>query len=140
MEMNEIPKRERNPKTHEIHKRETFWQITFPLILGLVFALVLAVLTFVAATGDGRIAQAADAALIFLIIPLMMFTLISTIIFAAIAFGVIKLNDVLPFYTKQAQDIFAMVRQQVQMGSDKAVEPILKIQSFFASVNALKRK
>ena len=140
MTMKEPQQPERNPKTHQAHKRETFWQITFPLIVGLVFVLILATLILVAATGDGRLAQAADAALVFLIIPLMLFTLIFTIIFAAVAFGIIKLNDVLPIYSKQAQDAFARVRQQVQLGSDKAVEPILKIQSFFASLGALKRK
>jgi predicted membrane protein len=140
MTINETQKPERNPKTHQDHKRETFWQITFPLILGLVFVLILAILTFFAATGDGPVAQAADTALIFLIIPLMMFTLISMIIFAAVTFGIIKLNSTLPIYTKQAQDALIRVRQQVQMGSDKAVEPILKIQSFFASLKALKRK
>ena len=140
MTINETPKLEPNPKTQKDHKRETFWQITFPLILGVIFVLILAVLTFMAATGDGRIAQAADAALIFLIIPLMLFTLISTIIFAAITFGMIKLHSTLPLYSKQLQDVLVRVRQQVQMGSDKSVEPILKIQSFFASLKALKRK
>jgi heme/copper-type cytochrome/quinol oxidase subunit 2 len=140
MTTNETQKPERNPKAQKDHKRETFWQITFPLILGVIFVLILATLTFLAATGDGRIAQAADAALIFLIIPLMLFTLISTIIFAAITFGMIKLNSTLPFYFKQLQDVLVRVRQQVQMGSDKSVEPILKIQSFFASLKALKRK
>ena len=140
MTISENQKPERNPKTHKDHKRETFWQITFPLILGVVFVLILAVLTFMAATGDGRITQAADAALIFLIIPLMLFTLISTVIFAAITFGVIKLNSTLPLYSKQLHDVLVRVRQQVQMGSDKSVEPILRIQSFFASLKALKRK
>ena len=140
MTINETPKPEPNPKTQKDHKRETFWQITLPLILGVVFVLILAVLTFLAATGDGRITQAADAALIFLIIPLMLFTLISSIILAAITFGIIKLNSTLPFYSKQLHDVLVRVRQQVQVGSDKSVEPILKIQSFFASLKALKRK
>ncbi len=140
MEMNETPKRERNLKTQAAHKREAFWQITFPLILGVVFVLVLSILTVIAATGGGNITQAGDAALIILIVPLMLATFVFTIIFGAVAYGIIKLNDVLPIYTKQAQDIFALVRVQVQMGSDKAVEPFLKVKSFFASVKALKRK
>jgi hypothetical protein len=140
MTMNEKPQLERNPKTHQDHKREVFWQITFPIIIGGILVLILAVLAVVAGTESGPLAQAADTALIFLIIPLMLFTLIFTIIFAAIAFGIIKLNSTLPFYTKQAQDAFARARQQVQVGSDKAVEPFLKIQSFLASMKALKRK
>jgi len=140
MEENEIQPLERNPKTHAAHKREAFWQITFPLILGLIFILALAVLTVMAATGDGRIAQAGDTALIFLIVPLMLTTFVSLIIFAAIAYGVFKLTGVLPGYTKQAQDALEQVRRQVQVGSDKVVEPVLKIRSFLASFEALKRK
>ena len=108
--------------------------------MGAVLILVLAVLTVLSATGEGPIGQAGDAALIFLIIPLMFVTLLFTIIFGVVAFGIIKLNETLPSYTRQAQDAFEIVRQQVQMGSDKAVEPFLKIQSFLAKVEALKRK
>jgi predicted membrane protein len=140
MTMNETPQPEPNPKTQQAHRREVLLQITLPLIIGLVLVLLLAILTVVTATSGGSVAQAADASLIFLIIPLMFVTLIFTIIFGALAYGIIKLNEVLPIYTKQAQDVFELVRQQVRMGSDKAVEPIFKIRSFFASLGALKRK
>ncbi len=138
--MNAAPKPERNPKTHQMHRREVFLQITLPLMVGLVLVLILVVLTLMAATSGGSVAQAADASLIFLIIPLMIVTVIFTLIFGAVAFGVAKLNEALPIYTRQAQDLFQQVCRQVQMGSDKAVEPILKIRSFFASFGALKRK
>jgi uncharacterized Tic20 family protein len=138
--MNETQERERNSQTEATHKREVFWQITVPLVVGVILALTLAVLAVVAATGGGSVKQAGDAALMCLIAPLMMFTLIFGIIAGAIAFGLIKANQELPFVFKQVQDIFARVRYQVQTGSDKAVEPFLKIRSFFASIGALKRK
>jgi predicted PurR-regulated permease PerM len=138
--MDETPKPERNPKTHQAHRREVFLQITLPLIIGLIIALALAVLAVVAATSDGNIKQAGDAALIFLIIPLMFVTVLFTLIFSALAYGIIRLNGTLPFYTKQAQDVMEQVRRQVQVGSDKAVEPILKIRSFLASLGAIKPK
>ena len=138
--MDEPLERERNTRTEAAHKREVFWQITFPLIVGVVLALVLAVLVLVSATSGGSIKQAADAALVCLIVPLMIFTLIGMIIFGATAFGLVKANEELPFLAKRAQDGLEMVRYQVQVGSDKVVEPILKIRSFFASLGALKRK
>ena len=49
-------------------------------------------------------------------------------------------NKKLPFAARQAQDVLEQVRQQVQIGSDKAVEPVLKIRSFFASVEALRKR
>ena len=138
--MNETPERKRNSRTEAAHKREVFWQITFPLIVGGVLALTLAVIAVVSATSGGSVKQAADAALICLIIPLMFFILIFGVITGAMAFGLVKANEELPFVFKQAQDVLERVRYQVNLGSDKAVEPILKIRSFFASIGALKRK
>lgn len=138
--MDGTQERERNSRTEAAHKREVFWQITFPLIVGVVLALILAVLVLISATSGGSIKQAADAALICLIVPLMIFTLIFMIIFGATAFGLVKANQELPFFAKQAQDVLERVRYQVQLGSDKAVEPFLKIRSFFASVEALRKR
>ena len=122
MEEKQLP--EPNPRTHQAHKRETFWQITFPLIVGLILVLTLAVLTVVTATGDGSIDQAADASLVFLIIPLMLVTVLFTIILGALAYGITQVNNKLPPYARQAHDAFERVRYQVQMGSNKVVEPI----------------
>ena len=138
--MNETPERKRNSRTEAAHKREVFWQITFPLIVGGVLALTLAVIAVISATSGGSVKQAADAALICLIIPLMFFILIFGVITGAMAFGLVKANEELPFVFKQAQAVLEQVRYQVNLGSDKAVEPILKIRSFFASIGALKRK
>jgi hypothetical protein len=138
--MDGTQERERNSRTEAVHKREVFWQITFPLIVGVMLALTLAVIAVISATSGGSVKQAADAALICLIVPLMFFTLIFGIISGGIAFGLVKANQELPFVFKQAQDALERVRYQVQVGSDKAVEPFLKIRSFFASLGALKRK
>ena len=138
--MDGTQERERNSRTETAHKREVFWQITFPLIVGVILALTLAVIAVISATSGGSVKQAADAALICLIVPLMFFTLIFGIISGGIAFGLVKANQELPFVFKQAQDALERVRYQVQVGSDKAVEPFLKIRSFFASLGALKRK
>lgn len=138
--MDGTQERERNSRTEAAHKREVFWQITFPLIVGILLALTFAVIAVISATSGGSVKQAADAALICLIVPLMFFSLVFMIIFGAVAFGLVKANQELPFVFKQVQDIMERVRYQVQVGSDKAVEPFLKIRSFFASIGALKRK
>ena len=62
---------ERNPLTHEKHRREVFWQITIPLVIGLVMILGLAALVIVTAVQGGNVSQAADASLVYLIIPVM---------------------------------------------------------------------
>ncbi|HIE57749.1 MAG TPA: hypothetical protein EYP88_05915 [Anaerolineales bacterium] len=137
---NPSPERERNARTWEAHRRDVFWQITIPLVIILLVILGLMVLTVVAATGSGPTAQAGDAALIFLIIPLMAMALISLILFSGIAYGLIRLNRALPFYTKPVQDTLYMVRDRINHGADKVTKPFLKVHGLIASAKAIRKK
>jgi hypothetical protein len=55
-------------------------------------------------------------------------------------FGVAWLVHNLPYYARQAQDLFIMVRVQVGRISNKAVEPVLRINSFTAGFKGFRRK
>jgi hypothetical protein len=131
---------ERNPNTHRVHRREVFWQITFPLILGLLLILGLAVWTIVAATNGGNVSQPADASLIFLILPTMVMAIIPLALFAGLAYAVIMLNTIIPPYMRQAQDAMIRVRDGVRTGADKLVEPVIRFKTVIASLEILKRK
>jgi len=131
---------ERNPLTHEKHRKESFWQITIPLIVGLAFIAGLVVLTIVTAVQGGNVSHAADTSLIFLIIPTMIMAIIPLALIAALAYGIIWLNKNLPPYFKQAQDFMVQVRDGLRSGADKATEPVIKIKSKLASWEAFKRK
>ena len=131
-------KRERNERTWQTHRHDVFWQITVPLVVILLVVFAILGLTVFAAAGGGSVAKAGDVALIFLIIPLMLVVFISTIVFGAIAYGLIRLNNTLPFFTKQVQDAMYLIRERVDAGADKVTAPILKMHSFIASVKALK--
>ncbi|MBU0510492.1 MAG: hypothetical protein KJ638_02175 [Chloroflexi bacterium] len=131
---------ERNPITHQDHRREVFWQITFPLIIGAILIVGLAVWTAIAAAQGGNVSQPADASLVFLLIPTLAMALILLVIIAGFAYAVIWLNKNIPPYARQAQDFFASARDIVRKGSDKVVEPVLRIQSALAALRALRRK
>jgi len=130
----------RNPETHEKHRQETFWQITFPLIIGLALIIGLVALTIATAAQGGNVSQAADTSLIFLLIPTMLMALIPLALLVGLAYGIIWLNKNSPPYFKQAQDAMITVRDGVRAGADKLVEPVLNINSKLASLDALKRK
>jgi len=130
---------ERNPITHQDHRREVFWQITFPLVIGAILILGLAVWTAIAAAQGGNVSQPADASLVFLIIPTMAMAFILLVIIAGFAYAVIWLNKSIPPYACQVQDFFASARDILRVGADKVVEPILRIQSALAALRALKR-
>ena len=130
-------KRARNLRTWRAHRHDVFWQITVPLIVILVVVFTLLGLTVFAAAGGGSVAKAGDAALVFLIIPLMVVALISMVVFGAIAYGLIRLNNTLPFFSKQVQDAFYLLQERVNTGADKVTAPILKVHGFTAAARAL---
>jgi hypothetical protein len=139
--MNEIKsENDRNPITHKIHRKEVFWQISFPMILGSLLVIGLAVITILSATRGGSLRQSADTSLVFLILPIMLMAILPLIIFAGLAYGVIMLNKILPAYALKFQDAMIKVRDGVRAGADKAVEPVLRFKSRMASLEAFKRK
>jgi hypothetical protein len=137
--MNEKPP-PRNPVTHENHRRQVFWQVTIPLVLGLLLILGLAVWTVIAVADGESVSLWADISLIYLILPTMLMALIPLLLIAALAYGIIWLNNNLPPYARQAQDAFIRVRVSVQKISDQVVKPIIRLRSAWAGVQALRRK
>ena len=137
--MNE-PSLEPNPITGAKHRRETFWQITFPFILGLLLVLGLAGWVIATAVQGGSVGQPADTALIFLILPTLVMALIPLVILAGLAYGVIWLNQHLSPYMRQAQEAMLMVRDGVRNGADRIVEPILRFKSAVAALDVFRRK
>ena len=131
---------ERNPLTHKKHRVETFWQITFPLILGGLVIIGLAAWTIYAATTGFSVRKTTDLSLVFLIIPAMVMFLIPLIILLGMAYGVIWLNKNTPKFMLRVQDVVDQVRDGVIKGSDKVVDPVIRIKSRLASFQALKRK
>ena len=129
----------RNLLAQQSHKKDSFWQITFPLIIGSLLILSIAVWTVAAVAAGGQVSQAADAALIFLIIPALMIALIFLAIFSGLVYVVIWLNKNIPIYTYRLQKTFARVGGQVQTVADKAASPLIKAQTLSAALRAFGR-
>ena len=130
--------KERNEITWEKYRREVRLQIYLPLGIAIFIVLILAALV---TTGSfAEVSQWADVATIWLVAPMLIVTLIFLALFIAVAYGLAKLLQVLPFYTKLVQDFFVLVRDQVASLSDKMVAPILGIESQRASWRSLRKK
>ena len=134
-EPKELP--ERNPVTYERHRKEVMWQILVPVVIGVVIVLALAIS---ATTGtDAQVSKGADVSVIWLIIPLFIVALIFLVLLVAMIYAVMSLLGILPGYARLVQDYFDAIRVQVGIVSDKAVEPILRMESIKASLRALGR-
>jgi len=131
--------RVRNLLAQQRHNKDSFWQITFPLMIGSLLILSIAVWAVTAVAAGGQVGQAADTALIFLIIPVLMIAFIFLAILAGLVYGVIWLNKNIPFYTHRLQKTFARVGGQVQTVADKAASPLIKAQALSAALRAFGR-
>lgn len=129
--------KKRNPITQRAHRKQVFWQITVPLVIAALIILVLAVLV---SAGNSQSASLwADISLIWLIIPVMIVSLIFLVVLAGLVYAVIWLLRNLPSYAMQAQNFMVMIAHQVERLGNAIVEPILRVNAFLASLEALRR-
>ena len=132
------PRIQRNPITHERHRREVFRQITLPLIIALVLIAVPVGLTVTASAAGAS--RWADISLIWLIMPVLVVSLIFLILLSGITYGLIRLIGVLPRYALQVQDFFVLLHFQIARLNDKITQPLIKLHATSASVKNLLRQ
>ena len=133
---------ERNPVTRKAHQREVLRQITLPLIVGVIVLLAVAILFVVLALRgqDQTVSTWGDISLIWLIMPSLFIALIFLVLLAGLAYGVIKLIEILPRFFLKLQNAIATAGASIKRVNDALVEPIIKIRSFTASLKALRRR
>ena len=127
----------RNPKTHLAHKRQVFYQITLPLVIIGILVLFLGVLATQATAS--KASTWADISLITMIIPTMIAALLFLFLTAGSIFLMVKLLPLIPPYAYYIQEWFAYVASRARFYTDKSVEPIMRVNGFFASTRAFTR-
>jgi hypothetical protein len=128
---------ERNPVTHARHRREVFWQITFPLLLGVVLCLALSFLIAVTPATGAR--QWANISLVWLILIGLLFSLILTLILAACVGLILFLLNKLPILFYKLYGWTLILGAHLDQIGSRLVEPILRVHSFRASLRAFSR-
>jgi sterol desaturase/sphingolipid hydroxylase (fatty acid hydroxylase superfamily) len=128
----------RNPITHQRHRREVFWQITFPILVISLVLLLLAVM----ATGlsSEKASTWADISIIWMIIPALIFSLLAMIILAALVYLTLRLLHILPFYFFKGHNWFLLVNVRLAHIEDNLAEPFLRLRAWKAGAGALGRQ
>lgn len=131
----------KNPTTQAAHRREVFWQITFPLLIGAVIILAAVVLVIVMAWGgtlDGaETNKLANVSLIWLIVPAMGISLVVAAVLAGLVYVVSKLIQVLPVYTFKVDQVLLALQMRIRQYSDIAAKPVMSTKSGWASIRAI---
>ena len=105
---------ERNPATHAVHRREVFWQITFPLIIVLTIVLGLTGgVIYAGVIGLGEVSRWADVSLIWLLLPALVVALLMLLMLVGMVMLVAKLLGVLPGYARLVQDFVNLLRRKI---------------------------
>jgi len=128
---------ERNQVTYQRHRREVFWQVVVPIAAG--FLLVATLIYLAIQTTPDQASLWADISAIWLIVPVMTITLLSLVLLVAGIYLNVRLIRILPYYSHQVQRWFSKLAVQISRVDNRAVEPILRLQGFRASITALSR-
>ncbi len=141
--MDTSPKRsypERNLKTHAAHKREVFWQITLPLVIGILLMLAVVVAIILSATQPVTdVSRWADVSLMWLILPSLFAALIFLAIMVGLVFAITQLLKVVPRYARIIQLFFEQGKGKISHLTNSMVEPIVRVNSFWASARRATR-
>jgi len=133
-----LPKR--NPETHAQHRRQMFWQVFFPLGLGAILLVGICVLPVAAVAQGGDVSKWADISLMWIILPVMFFSLIPLALLGGSVYGLVRLFEKMPGWMFRLQGIFEQVRGIVRQVADKVVEPVIQAQSLNARIQAVMPK
>lgn len=123
----------RTERARRKHRKESFWQIGLPTLLGLglvgyaVYRLLQA----------GSSEQAAQAAIVLLAIPLLVLGLALLVVLVLLIVGVGKLSEWLPQQTVRVLDLVENMNAGAQRSAHWAARPFLAIESWRAALGRL---
>jgi hypothetical protein len=129
---------QRNPVTHQHHRRDVLRQVTIPLIAGTVVILTLSILV-VWGSATGEHARWAGISLIWLIMPTLLFAFIILALLVGLIYLVTIMFIRLPLFARKVQDFFLLIKYQIAQLDNKMVDPFLRFHSFKASMRTLGR-
>jgi hypothetical protein len=157
---------ERNPLTHAKHRKEVFWQVAFPVAIGVVLFVVVLIALLLMTLNEAQDLQAmptpasagelgqdmvemvyyqqdttsrlAKVSEIWLIMQVMVFALVTLLVLSALVFLMTRFLGVMPGYMRIGQDFFALTSLRVGHVMDAIVEPFLKGKSAAAAARRVK--
>ncbi len=135
----EAPKKlvlpERNPLTHAQHRKDVFWQITIPMMVGILLVLVAVAVVLLSATHAAtNLSRWADVSLIWLILPSLLIAFIFLIILIAFTYLITIVLKMTPQYARIIQLYFETGKYKVSFYSNKITAPFIKTRSMWAVI------
>lgn len=107
------------------------------MILAVLIIIAVAVITGIAALGQGDSPRWAAISTIWLVIPVMFFGLLFLVLLAGLIYLLARTLNIIPPYTSKAQYYVNRGASEAKRFSDMAAKPVLFIEGIIASVKAI---
>lgn len=132
---NQFSRIDRNPKTHAEHRREVFWQITLPLLLGILVLLAgVGAIIFSAIQPVTDLERWADVSLMWMILPSLFIALLVLVILSGFVYAVSFVYRLIPRYARIVQLYFELGKSKISQLSNLTIEPIIRLDTLWARV------
>lgn len=134
---------QRSLKNNPSSRKRSFWQIWFPLVFSILVVLAIAVLIVIFSVQDIQAnfnVKWANISMVYLIIPTMFTAFIFLAAIVALIYGISKVLNLLPIYSKQVKIFIFRASSTIHKGANKSVQPFLAIHSWIASLRTIFEK
>ena len=126
-----------NHPSYKNHRRQFWLQIFLPMLIAVLFIIAVAVWTGIATFGqDGDSPRWAAISTIWLVIPVMFFSLLFLAILIGLIYLLARALNVIPPYTAKAQYYVNRGANEAKRFSDISTQPVLFIEGIRASIKA----
>jgi hypothetical protein len=121
------------------HRRQTFWQILFPVILAGVIVIAVTVFMIVSSSNPSSMLDTrwANISLIWLLIPSIALSLIPLALLGGLVFLMVKALNGLPKLGARAQYYAVSASQITRNISDKISSPVIGVKGIWAGLHNL---
>ena len=127
-----------NPRTRRVHRREVWWQLVFPLLLGIFLGGAGLYALFTGRFGNVR--NAAGLATIFIAIPIMVIGVLMFILTVVLIFVLGRTLHWIPTQTIKAQRLAENAGRQVARGANLLAGPLLFFDSWASALGSVLRR
>lgn len=128
------PPTERNPETLQLYRKQSWWQIIFPVVLTALLMIGLVVGLFMVTRADG-LSVAADYALILLLLPVIVGSLLVLAAIIALIYYASKALSSMAPYTYVAYKYMRQIHQKTDEITDQAAHQVIAFKGTVMGIN-----
>jgi len=130
-----------NEKPVRDHKKQSFWQIWFPLGLTIIIFILISVSASISSAANYELSlHWANVSALLLITPVLFLSLIFLVVLAGLIYGLGKLLSIIPYYFGRAIEFFNQASGVVLIGANKVVAPVLSVRVSSSKIKAIKSR